>query len=75
VDGEVTALGRAPESILTALQGNTQENCRTGVPCYVHGSLICIGAREFGIYDRGRAVAQPMAEGTVCVSGAIKCTR
>jgi hypothetical protein len=75
MNGVVTGLGRAPESILTALQDDTQAGCRTGVPCYAHGSLICIGAREFGICDRGCAVAQPVAEGTVCVSGAIKGTK
>ena len=72
VDGVVTALGRASESTQIPIQGVAQERCRAGIPCYVHGSLICIGAWEFGICDRGCAVARPLAEGTVCISGTVR---
>lgn len=43
----------------------------TSVPCTKDGELICIGTTSFGLCDRGSAIPQALAAGTLCRDGAI----
>ncbi|TLS30533.1 hypothetical protein PpBr36_03446 [Pyricularia pennisetigena] len=54
----------APDAGTGGLQG-------TKVACATDGSLICIGARQFGICNYGYAMPQDLAAGTVCADGKI----
>lgn len=40
-------------------------------PCTNDGGVVCIGASNFGICDRGCAVSQPLAAGVKCANGQI----
>jgi hypothetical protein len=40
-------------------------------PCTEDGAIVCIGSNQFGLCNRGCAVAQALAQGTVCANGVI----
>jgi hypothetical protein len=40
-------------------------------PCTEDGAIVCIGSNQFGLCNRGCAVAQALAQGTVCTNGVI----
>lgn len=40
-------------------------------PCTNDGAVVCIGSKQFGLCNRGCAVAQDLALGMVCTNGAV----
>merc|ERR1712137_363587 len=40
-------------------------------PCDNDGAVVCIGTNQFGLCNRGCAVAQPLAYGMSCSGGAV----
>ena len=44
-------------------------------PCTQDGAIVCIGSNQFGLCNRGCAVAQDLAMGTVCTNGVIGAKR
>jgi hypothetical protein len=47
---------------------NTNTGC---TPCTNDGAVVCIGSKQFGLCNRGCAVAQDLAAGMACSNGVI----
>lgn len=74
VGGAATsAAATVPTSIPTSAPASVAHGtCATGsVTCENDGALVCIGRSQFGICDRGCAVPQGLADGTICENGLI----
>lgn len=55
-------------------ENNNNSNTPTSggcTPCTTDGAVVCIGSKQFGLCNRGCAVAQDLAAGMVCKNGAI----
>lgn len=51
---------------------NTNNNTNNGcTPCTNDGAVVCIGSKQFGLCNRGCAVAQDLALGMACSNGVI----
>ncbi|KAF2685295.1 lytic polysaccharide monooxygenase [Lentithecium fluviatile CBS 122367] len=55
----------------TAPSTTPSEGSADCTPCTNDGAVVCIGTNQYGLCNRGCAVAQPLAAGMACVDGAL----
>lgn len=57
----------------TAAPGDNNTTPVSGdcTPCTNDGAVVCIGSKQFGLCNRGCAVAQDLAAGMICSNGAV----
>jgi hypothetical protein len=55
----------------TPSDNNTTPTNGECTPCTNDGAVVCIGSKQFGLCNRGCAVAQDLAAGMTCTGGAV----
>ena len=55
----------------TGSDNNTTPSNGECTPCTNDGAVVCIGTKQFGLCNRGCAVAQDLAAGMSCVAGVV----
>jgi hypothetical protein len=61
----------APQPPSTQPPNNTTPTDGQCTPCTNDGAVVCIGSKQFGLCNRGCAVAQDLAAGMSCSNGAV----
>lgn len=61
----------APQPPSTQPPNNTTPTDGQCTPCTNDGGVVCIGSKQFGLCNRGCAVAQDLAAGMSCSNGAV----
>ncbi|KAF2650476.1 lytic polysaccharide monooxygenase, partial [Lophiostoma macrostomum CBS 122681] len=74
--GASSAAGTAPSNTVaapapSATGGNSTPSSGDCTACSTDGAVVCIGASQFGLCNKGCAVAQDLATGTTCSNGVI----
>lgn len=58
-------------SVAPQVPSNSTPSNGECTPCTNDGAVVCIGSKQFGLCNRGCAVAQDLAAGMSCVNGAV----
>jgi hypothetical protein len=61
----------AAPSAAPQVPNNTTPTSGDCTPCTNDGAVVCIGSKQFGLCNRGCAVAQDLAAGMMCSQGAV----
>jgi hypothetical protein len=61
----------AAPSAAPQVPNNTTPTNGDCTPCTNDGAVVCIGSKQFGLCNRGCAVAQDLAAGMMCSQGAV----